>query len=340
MKSTEESVQSTPTVVGRRLHINWRQTLADWWIFIIFLLLLAIFSLVAPGFLSQQNFKSTTLFASDTLLLAAAETFVIITGGIDLSVGAVLGLTGMISADVMQFLLGRNYDPTLTIALGFVSALLSGALLGAVNGFVITSMKITPFIATLGMLGIATGFTFLITNGVDVTNVPASIGNIGNNAVFDWFPIPFLISLVVVLVAYYVLKRTRFGLYTYAIGSNAEGSRVSGVKVSRHLFWIYVLSGAIAGLAGVLVVARLIDGSPLEGANDELNAIAAVVIGGASLFGGTGNILRTVIGGLIISVLVTGLVIAGVQPYWQTVSVGVIIILAVFIDQSQQNQEG
>jgi len=336
MKVLQEKQKPTG---AKELLGQWRENLSQWWMFGILIALILVFSITAPGFLSQQNFVSTTVFASSTLLLAVAETFVIITGGIDLSVGAILGLSGMVSAYAMQYFYTGGMNATLVIIIGVIVALLSGAVLGAINGFVITAMKITPFIATLGMLGIATGFTFLITNGVEIINIPFSIGNIGNSALLNWLPIPFAVALVVAFGAHYVLSRTRFGLYTYAAGSNAEGSRVSGIDVRRHLFKIYVLSGLISGLAGFLVVARLVSGSPLEGANDELNAIAAVVIGGASLFGGSGTIFRTFIGGLVISVLVTGLVIAGVQPYWQTVTVGITIILAVFIDQRQQNQE-
>ena len=337
LQEQPEAPQATKTPQTTRVSVS--VALSQWWMVIILLALIIVFALFAPGFLSQENFVSTTVFASSTLLLAVAETFVIITAGIDLSVGAILGLSGMVSAVAMQYMTAAHYGATPTIIVGLIVAMLTGMVIGAINGLVIAFMDITPFIATLGMLGIATGFTFLITNGVEITNIPLSIGNIGNASLLGWLPIPFGIAIIVGLIAHYALKSTRFGLQTYAIGSNAEGSRVSGVNVKRHLFYIYTLSGLISGLAGFLVVSRLIAGSPLEGANDELNAIAAVVIGGASLFGGTGTIFRTFVGGLVISVLVTGLVIAGVQPYWQTVAVGVTIILAVFIDQRQQKQE-
>lgn len=316
-----------------------RQQVEQRWMVVVLVVLIVIFAVVAPGFVSRQNFLSTTLFASDTLLLGVAETFVIITAGIDLSVGANLGLSGMVSAYVMQSLYTSPGRAGIAIAGGIIAGLLTGVIIGAVNGLIITRMDITPFIATLGTLGICTGLTFLITNGTDITNIPPQIGNLGNGSIFGWIPWPFAIAIAVAVVAYYFLRRTRFGLYTYAVGSNAEGSRVSGINLRNHLFMIYSLAGLLSGLAGVLVVARLIAGSPLEGANDELNAIAAVVIGGASLFGGIGTIFGTFIGGLVISVLVTGLVIAGVQPYWQTVAVGVAIIVAVFVDQHQHTKE-
>lgn len=310
--------------------------LSSSWMVWVLVLLVIVFGVVAPGFLSQQNFRSTTMYASDTLLLAISETFVILTGGIDLSVGAILGLSGMVSSDLMQTLLAHGDSTIVAMVLGVAGGLLVGFVVGLINGLVITRLKVTPFIATLGTMGIATGLTFIITGGADVTNIPQAMNALGSTYLLGWLPVPFLFSLTLAVVASLVLTHTRFGVRTYAIGSNQEGTRVSGVRVPKHLLKVYVISGLIAGLAGVLVVARLMTGSPLEGANDELNAIAAVVIGGASLFGGRGKMLGSFVGGLVIAVLVTGLVIAGVQPYWQQVAIGAIIILAVVIDQQQK----
>lgn len=307
------------------------QDLGDWWTFLILVLLVAVFSITSPGFFSWANFLSTTVSASNTMILAVAETFVIITGGIDLSVGAILGLSGMVGADVMQSLIGQSSVEAMIA--GIVAGLATGLILGAINGAIIAYLEITPFIATLGMLGIATGLTFLVTNGSDIVNIPTQFSNFGDFSFFNILGTPFLLSVGILLIAWFYLGNTRFGKYTYAIGSNGEGTRRSGVNVKRHLFKIYTLSGLLSGFAGVLIVARLATGSPLEGTNDELNAIAAVVIGGASLFGGRGTILASTVGALIISVLVSGLVIMGVQPYWQQVTIGIIIILAVYVDQ-------
>ncbi len=323
---------NTPTQLNRTTNRSFSlQELGDWWTVGILILLVLIFSVTAQGFFSLQNFVSITVSASETLILAVAETFVIITAGIDLSVGAILGLSGMVSGWVMEHTLAQGAG--LSMTLGIIAGILCGVILGLINGLVIAYMEVTPFITTLGMLGIATGFTFLITNGSDIVNLPQQIGAIGNTVWLHFLGVPFAVTVVIILIAAYFLKNTRFGRYTYAIGSNAEGTRRSGVDVKKHLMKIYMISGLLSGIAGVLVLARLVSGSPLEGQNDELNAIAAVVIGGASLFGGRGNILASTIGGLIISVLTVGLVILGVQPYWQTVSIGVIIILAVYIDQ-------
>jgi ribose transport system permease protein len=307
------------------------QDLGDWWTIGILAILVIVFSATAPGFFSLQNFVDISVAASTTLILAVAETFVIVTAGIDLSVGAILGLSEMVSGWVMEHLLSQGWLPALV--LGIIAGLVCGTILGLINGLVIAYLEVTPFITTLGMLGIGTGFTFLITNGSDIVNLPQQVGAIGNSVLWHFLATPFLVTLVVIVLASYALRKTRFGRYTYAIGSNAEGTRRSGVNIKRHLMKIYTLSGFLSGIAGVLILARLVSGSPLEGQNDELNAIAAVVIGGASLMGGRGNILASTVGGFIISVLVVGLVILGVQPYWQTVSIGVIIILAVYIDQ-------
>ena len=326
----ESTGVTSSSIVKQKMGVS-LQDLGDWWTIGILILMVLVFSLAAPRFFSLQNFVSVTVAASETLILAVAETFVIITAGIDLSVGAILGLSGMVSGWVMQQLL--PHGSILSLILGIFAGILCGTVLGLINGLIIAYMDVTPFITTLGMLGAATGFTFLITNGSDIVNLPPQLGSIGNTVLLHFMSIPFMVTLIIIAVSAYLLRTTRFGRYTYAIGSNAEGTRRSGVNVKRHLMKIYMLSGLLSGIAGVLVLARLVSGSPLEGQNDELNAIAAVVIGGASLFGGRGNIISSVVGGFIITVLTVGLVIMGVQSYWQMVSIGVIIILAVYIDQ-------
>lgn len=326
-----ETMRTTPTskaAPGRRWSY---QDLGDWWTIGILVLMIVVFSFLAQGFFSLQNFVSVTVAASETLILAVAETFVIITAGIDLSVGAMLGLSGMVGGWVMEHFVAHGALSALI--LGLLAGILCGALLGFINGLVIAYMDVTPFITTLGMLGIATGLTFLITNGTDIVNLPTQLGAIGNTVWIHFLAVPFAVTLLIVVICAIALRNTRFGRYTYAIGSNAEGTRRSGVDVKRHLLKVYTLSGILSGIAGVLVLARLVSGSPLEGQNDELNAIAAVVIGGASLFGGRGSVIASTVGGLIITVLTVGLVIMGVQSYWQMVSIGVIIILAVYVDQ-------
>lgn len=316
----------------QRVSRGWSmQSLGDWWTIGILILMIIFFSFTAQGFFSLQNFVSVTVTASETLILAVAETFVIITAGIDLSVGAILGLSGMVGGWVMEHLLAHG--SMLALIVGLLAGIACGTLVGLINGLIIAYMNVTPFITTLGTLGAATGLTFLITNGSDIVSLPPQLGAIGNTVWLHFLGIPFLITVVIIIIAALVLRNTRFGRYTYAIGSNAEGTRRSGVDVQRHLLKIYTLSGLLSGIAGVIILARLVSGSPLEGQNDELNAIAAVVIGGASLMGGRGSVIASTVGGFIITVLTVGLVILGVQSYWQMVAIGVIIILAVYVDQ-------
>ena len=322
-----QPVPAAPRAKSRR----WLNRLGDFWTLGILVIILAVFGILQPSFLSVSNWFNTTTYMTETLLLAIGETYVIITAGIDLSVGAVEGLAGIVAALVMVAL--EPQGATLAMVAGTLAGMLTGALFGFLNGWVITAMKVTPFIVTLGTMGIATGLTFILSGGTDVVNLPNQLSNIGNATVLGVFSFPTFVTVLCLIAAGVVLYQTRFGRYVYAIGSNAEAARRAGVPVSRNLIKVYTVSGAIAALSGILLLTRFATGSPLTGANDELNAIAAVVIGGTSLFGGRGTIVGTLIGAAIISVLITGLVILSVQPYWQTVAIGVIIIIAVWIDQ-------
>jgi len=330
MKLQQEShVRSLPWSTRLQLLI---QEMGDLWIVAVLILLIIMFSLINPVFFSLANWVNTSTFMTDTLILALAETMVIITGGIDLSVGAIMGLSSIVFALILEYGMETGMSHTLSIPLGILGGLLTGLFVGAVNGLLITRLKITPFIATLGMLGVCQGMTFIISNGTSVTNLPVEIGTIGNYVVADFLSFPVIVSAIVVICIYLLLDKTRFGRYTYAIGSNPESALRAGINVNQHLLKVYMLSGVLAALAGVIIVMRFVNGSPLTGSHTELNAIAAVVIGGTSLFGGRGSVWGTVTGAAIISVLLTGLVLAHVQAYWQIVAIGAIIILAVYID--------
>ena len=326
---TEDSqnVPAAPRAKSRA----WLKRLGDFWTLGILVIILAVFGILQPSFLSVSNWFNTTTYMTETLLLAIGETYVIITAGIDLSVGAVEGLAGIVAALVMVAL--EPHGATFAMIGGTLAGMLTGVLFGLLNGLVITAMKVTPFIVTLGTMGIATGLTFILSGGTDVVNLPNQLSNIGNATVLGVFSFPTFVTVLCLIAAGIMLYQTRFGRYVYAIGSNAEAARRAGIPVNRNLIKVYTLSGAIAALSGILLLTRFATGSPLTGTNDELNAIAAVVIGGTSLFGGRGTIVGTLIGAAIISVLITGLVILSVQPYWQTVAIGVIIIIAVWIDQ-------
>jgi ribose transport system permease protein len=302
------------------------------WRWSAFVALIIVFSFISPGFLTRANWLNTSLYASTTLILAVAETSVIITAGIDLSVGAILGVASAVTA-VFLADVGSGTWPVILAAsvLGIVAA--SG--IGLINGLIITVLDVSPFITTLGMLGIATGATYLITAGTDVI-VPNSISPLGNGVWLDWIPVPVAIGVILCVLVGYLLKGTRFGIWTYAIGSDGEAARRAGIPINSHRVRIYVLSGFLSGIAGVLTAAQFVEGSPTAGANAELDAIAAVVIGGASLFGGTGGVLGSFVGTAIISMIVTALVLAGASPYWQTVVIGIIIIAAVVVQQGAQ----
>lgn len=316
---------------GWRPGLSWMR---ENWIFGVLVLIVVVFSLASGSFLTRANWLNTSSTATEVLLLAVGETFVIVSGGIDLSVGATLGLSGMVGGWVMAHFFATSGTPGgIVTAIGIVVAIGVGALVGVVNGVLIARYDIPSFVVTLGTLGIATGLADLVANGQEISLLPATIGNIGNTNLAGWLPVPVLVTAVITVIAGLVLAKTRFGMFTYTIGDNREAAVRAGVADRRHLLKIYILSGVLAAIAGVTVMTRLAAASPTSGANDELNAIAAVVIGGASLFGGRGTIVGSVIGTAIISVLLTGLIIVNVPPFWQLVAVGVVLIVAVYIDQ-------
>ena len=306
----------------------------DLWIGGVLLALVIGFSIGSPYFLTRANWLNTSSTGTEVLLLAVGETFVICSAGIDLSVGAVLGFAGTAGAWVMAtaFPDAGGAAPWPVVA-GFAVAVATGGGFGLLNGFLIAWGGIPPFVVTLGTLGIATGFGYLLNNGQEISAIPPSVTTFGNTNLGGWVPVPVLITAVITIWCGLLLARTRFGAYTLSIGDSQEAVIRAGINHRRYLLEIYTLSGLLAGIAAVLVMARLGAGSPSSGATDNLNAIAAVVIGGASLFGGRGTIIGSVIGTGIIAVMLTGLVLINVPPFWQEVAVGAVLILAVYIDQ-------
>jgi ribose transport system permease protein len=304
------------------------------WTLGVLILLILVFGIAAPALFSKAAWLSTSSYAVEYLILAVGQTFVIVTGGIDLSDGAALGFSGMAGALLMEHMLGAGDANGLTAAAGIALMIGSGAAIGVLNGVLVTRIKLPPFIVTLGTLTAVSGATNLLNNGTEITTLPPFISNLGNASIFSgWLPIPVLIALVVAILFGLLLGRTRFGLRTYAIGSNETAARRAGIRVDRHLILVYAISGLLAGVAGVLVTANFSSASPIAGANDELYAIAAVVIGGASIFGGRGTMFGTFIGTAILAVLTTGLVLTNVAPFWQQVAIGVVVIVAVAIDR-------
>jgi ribose transport system permease protein len=302
------------------------------WIGLILVALIVVFSLINPtDFFSASNARNIATDAAVLLILATGMTYVIITAGIDLSVGSVLVFSGVVSAKLMNSIGGNG---TGVIVVGLLISLLAGCAWGLINGFLVTKARIPSFIVTLGTFGIALGAALLITGGVDEREVPVNlITGIGTGRLFGQIPWLVVIAAGVCLVYGVILAQTRFGRYTYATGSNAEGVRRSGVSVDAHLIKVYTLMGTLAGLAGFLSLARFGTTTISGHTTDNLNVIAAVVIGGTSLFGGVGTILGTVFGVFIPVVLQNGFVIIGIQPFWQQVAVGAVLIGAVYLDQ-------
>jgi len=315
--------------------LPWWQALvagSSTWIGLILVGLIVVFSLINPtDFFGAANARNIATDAAVLLILATGMTYVIITSGIDLSVGSVLVFAGVIAAKLMNSIGGEG---TGTILLGLAIALVAGAAWGFANGFLVAKAKIPPFIVTLGTFGMSLGAALLITGGVDEREVPIKlITGIGTGRLFNQIPWLVVIAAVVCLIFGVILGQTRFGRYTYAIGSNEEGVRRAGVGVDAHLIKVYMLMGTLSGLAGFLSLARFGTTTVSGHTTDNLNVIAAVVIGGTSLFGGIGTILGTIFGVFIPAVLQNGFVIVGVQPFWQQVAVGAVLVGAVYLDQ-------
>ena len=301
-------------------------------ILVVLLVLVVLFSIAeSDAFLSVNNFRNIVVNVSILAIIGVGMTFVIITGGIDLSVGSVLVFSGVVAAKTMEALGGQGVGVSI---IGALVACVSGVLWGLLNGVLVAKAKVPPLIVTLGSLGMALGGAQIITGGIDVRGAPTVLTDtIGFGRLFGQIPYLSLISLVVVVLGAVLLHRTRFGRYTYAVGSNDEAARRVGVRVDRHLILIYTLAGFCAGLAGILNLAFFASTTIAGQSNTALNVIAGVVIGGTSLFGGIGTIAGTVVGLFIPAVLQNGFVIMGVQPFWQQVVVGAFLIVAVYVDQ-------
>jgi len=299
--------------------------------------LIFVFSVLRfEEFFAVSNARNIATDAAVLLVLATGLTYVIITAGIDLSVGSVLVFSGVVSAKLMNSVGGNGWG---VILIGLVVAVAAGCAWGTLNGLLVTKANIPPFIVTLGTLGMALGSALLITGGVDEREVPFKlIETIGSGRLFGEIPYLVIIAAAVALLFGIILAQTRFGRYTYAVGSNPEGVRRAGVNVDAHLIKIYALGGTLAGLAGFLALARFGTTSIGGHSTDNLDAIAAIVIGGTSLFGGVGTMLGTLVGVFIPAVLRNGFVIVGVQPFWQQVAVGAVLIIAVYLDQLRRSR--
>ena len=301
---------------------------------IAFVLEFILFSFLSPYFFTPDNLLNVSLQASITAIIAAGMTFVILTGGIDLSVGSLVAFAGIVSTTVIK----TGLPP----AAGFVAAILAGvavgSLSGAFAGFCITRFNIAPFIVTLATMTIWRGAAFVWTDGRPVWELPAGFAFLGTGRLLA-VPVPSIIMVLTFIASHIILTRTRFGRYVYAVGGNIEAARLAGIRTWRVLVNVYVLSGTLAALSGILLASRMNSGQPNAGVSYELDVIAAVVVGGTSLSGGAGSIVGTFIGAMLIAVLRNGLNLLNVNSYVQQVIVGVVILLAVMLDQVRRRRK-
>ncbi len=330
--------RSAPTPLGQRVSTTLFSSSSPLWIFLALVVIVAVFSILRPSaFLSSFDIKTIFINAAVVMMLSVGMTFVIITAGIDLSVGSVLVISGVLAAKVMIAVGGGSASAATAgwgaILAGIAVGLIVGLAWGVINGSLVALLGIPALIVTLGTFGMALGLADVITSGVDVAGIPTKLNStIGSGQIG---PIPWLvvIAAVVTIVSGLFLHLTRFGRYTYAIGSNPEAARRAGINVKWHLIKVYALAGLLSGLGGVLSLAYFTTTTISGHTTDNLTAISAVVIGGTSLFGGRGTMFGTVVGVFIPVVLASGLVIMSVQSFWQQVVIGAILILAVYFDQ-------
>ncbi|UCH24437.1 MAG: hypothetical protein JSV66_10810 [Trueperaceae bacterium] len=337
---------STPTTPSTPTRVRILRLLTGaWsWLFLLFILIFfEVWSHVTYGrtfFGNIFNAQSILLAATQILMMALGLTFIIISAGIDLSIGFIAGLSAVTMAVVIRAL-DPHLAPGWSFLAGISAAVLISLIPGFINGWMIAKLKVPSFIGTLGMFGIARGAAFLIADGATVSIRNPVAREFGNGRViFDLVPIPVLIAIIVTLTFHYLLSSTKFGLYVYAMGGNYASAVRAGVNTTRLTIIIFMISAFTASLMGLFYTGRFSAGAGDAGEPILLNAVAAVFIGGASLTGGSGTIIGTVIGSLIIAVIQFGLVFINVPPFWQFVAVGLVIIIAVLIDQSRDRLTG
>ena len=301
---------------------------------IAFILEFILFALLSPYFFTPDNLLNVSLQASITAIIAAGMTFVILTGGIDLSVGSLVAFAGIVATTVLK----TGLPPVVGFILAILAGLAVGSLSGAFAGFCITRFNIAPFIVTLATMTIWRGAAFVWTDGRPVWELPAGFAFLGTGRLLA-VPVPTIIMVLTFVASHIILTRTRFGRYVYAVGGNIEAARLAGIRTWRVLVNVYVLSATLAALSGILLASRMNSGQPNAGVSYELDVIAAVVVGGTSLSGGAGSIIGTFIGAMLIAVLRNGLNLLNVNSYVQQVIVGVVILLAVMLDQIRRRRK-
>lgn len=312
------------------------------WITTALVVSIVVFAGLTQGrFTSASNLNNILLDAAQTLIIAVPMTFIIITAGIDLSVGSTLILSSVVAASVMARVSGTpeqvaafDYpNGSAGIAAGIIAALGVGLLAGALNGFLIAFLRLPAFVVTLATMGGYQGLALVLTGGTNLVNVPPLLQRgFGAAKLFDVVPLPVVLAVAIAVVGWFLLRFTVSGMRTLAIGSNIEGARRSGIRVRLHIFGLYAVTGLAAGIAGIIDLARFLSTSVEAHGQDALDAISAVVLGGTSLFGGVGNIPGTVVGSLLPSILQNGFIQLHLPPFWQPVVLAVVLIIAIGYD--------
>jgi ribose transport system permease protein len=298
-----------------------------------FATLVALFvglAIASPHFLTGPNLSTVIRQTTVINIMALGMTLIIISGGIDLSVGSILAFGGFMGTLAMQ----KGYAIPVAIAIGIAAGMMCGLL----NGTLITRLKVNPFIVTLGTMGIYRGVTLLISNGLPVHEIPLKFSFLGSGTDMFGIPIVLWILLICAVAMHIVLEHTRLGRYAFSIGSNPDAAFYAGIPVAFHVTSVYAIAGGLTGLSGMIEASRLMSGQPTAGQGYELQAIAAVVIGGGSLRGGEGTVLGTLVGAFIMGLLSDGSDLLGINPYWQPIIIGTVIILAVWLDEVRKRR--
>jgi ribose transport system permease protein len=290
-----------------------------------FIVLCIVISVVNSNFLTTNNILNVLRQSSTNLYLALAMTMIIILGGIDLSVGSIIAVVGVVTTSTIA-LWG------FPVYLGIIAGLLVGLLIGVLNGYVVATTIIPPFIVTLATMNIARGAAYVLSDGKPIRVMSMSFNNIGSGYIGGVLPTPVLFLIIILILCYLIMNKTKLGRYMYAVGGNPDAAKFSGINIKRVQLFAYTFSGLMAAVAGIVLASRMFSGQPTAGEGSELDAIAAVVLGGTSMSGGKGKIGGTVIGALIIGVLSNGLNLMGISSFWQYIVKGFVILVAVYTD--------
>lgn len=321
-----EKTQTTSVADEKSKKINFSKFYRAYALLLALILIIIFFSIANPNFLVPINILNILTQTSVNGILAIGVTYVILTKGIDLGLGSYVAFTGVVAALFAQ--------GEVNILIAIIMGLIAGAVIGTINGVIITKGSVAPFIVTLGMMTIARGAALVISGGRPVSGLSSSFNSISTLRVLG-IPLPVIILLVVFLISLFLLNKTTFGRYVYAVGGNEEAAHASGIRVNKVIVSVYIIAGLFAGIAGIVQASRISTGQPNIGVGYELDAIAAVVIGGTSLMGGVGTVTGTLIGALIISVINNGLDLLNVSAYYQQIIKGIIIIGALLIDRKK-----